>query len=375
MTHFTTSGDSRESRNLPNSQAPDAASHRGPDTPGSAPAGEASASDLPARVAVAVDAVRARGSLVHAMTNSVVREISADVLLAVGASPAMVDHPEEAGVFAGLADGVLVNVGNPSDENLRAYRRGIAGARDHGVPWVLDPVAVGVLEPRTGFAREVLELSPAAIRGNASEVSALAGRGAGGRGVDATDTVESALEAARALAERTGAVVAVSGERDLIVSAHRVTRLVSGHPLMPLVIGTGCALGAVVAAYLGAVREVTGTGGGQAKSASDGQDAGSSPEVGPEMGAGPRSEAGSSAGTGSSQGSQSPDAAAPGRETPVRLDAHDAVLAAHAHLGAAGILAGREARGPGSFRVAWLDALHALDGAGVVELVGMEELA
>ncbi|KTR73103.1 hydroxyethylthiazole kinase, partial [Rothia kristinae] len=53
----------------------------------------------------------------------------------------------------------------------------------------------------------------------------------------------------------------------------------------------------------------------------------------------------------------------------------DAVLAAHAHLGAAGILAGREARGPGSFRVAWLDALHALDGAGVVELVGMEELA
>ncbi|WP_242650663.1 hydroxyethylthiazole kinase [Rothia kristinae] len=179
----------------------------------------------------------------------------------------------------------------------------------------------------------------------------------------------------RALAERTGAVVAVSGERDLIVSAHRVTRLVSGHPLMPLVIGTGCALGAVVAAYLGAVREVTGTGGGQAKSASDGQDAGSSPEVGPEMGAGPRSEAGSSAGTGSSQGSQSPDAAAPGRETPVRLDAHDAVLAAHAHLGAAGILAGREARGPGSFRVAWLDALHALDGAGVVELVGMEELA
>lgn len=344
MTHFSTPGDPRGSRKPRNSQAPDAASHRGPASTSASPG---SGPDLAARVAAAVDAVRSRGPLVHAMTNSVVREISADVLLAVGASPAMVDHPEEAGVFAGLADGVLVNVGNPSDENLLAYRRGIAGAREHGVPWVLDPVAVGVLEPRTGFAREVLELSPAAIRGNASEVSALAGKGAGGRGVDATDTVDSALEAARALAERTGAVVAVSGERDLIVSAHRVTRLVSGHALMPLVIGTGCALGAVVAAYLGAVREDPRTVGGEAEPAAEGPDNGTSP-----------------------------DAAAPGRKTPpVHPDAHDAVLAAHAHLGAAGILAGREARGPGSFRVAWLDALHALDGAGVVELVGMEELA
>lgn len=355
MTHFSTPGDPRGSRKTRNSQAPDAASHRGPASTSASPG---SGPDLAARVAAAVDAVRSRGPLVHAMTNSVVREISADVLLAVGASPAMVDHPEEAGVFAGLADGVLVNVGNPSDENLLAYRRGIAGAREHGVPWVLDPVAVGVLEPRTGFAREVLELSPAAIRGNASEVSALAGKGAGGRGVDATDTVDSALEAARALAERTGAVVAVSGERDLIVSAHRVTRLVSGHALMPLVIGTGCALGAVVAAYLGAVREEAGVVGGEAEPAAEGPDNGTSPE------------------TDAARAAQSPDAAAPGRKTPpVHPDAHDAVLAAHAHLGAAGILAGREARGPGSFRVAWLDALHALDGAGVVELVGMEELA
>lgn len=355
MTHFSTPGDPRGSRKPRNSQAPDAASHRGPASTSASPG---SGPDLAARVAAAVDAVRSRGPLVHAMTNSVVREISADVLLAVGASPAMVDHPEEAGVFAGLADGVLVNVGNPSDENLLAYCRGIAGAREHGVPWVLDPVAVGVLEPRTGFAREVLELSPAAIRGNASEVSALAGKGAGGRGVDATDTVDSALEAARALAERTGAVVAVSGERDLIVSAHRVTRLVSGHALMPLVIGTGCALGAVVAAYLGAVREDPRTVGGEAEPAAEGPANGTSPE------------------TDAARAAQSSDGAAPGRKTPpVHPDAHDAVLAAHAHLGAAGILAGREARGPGSFRVAWLDALHALDGAGVVELVGMEELA
>ncbi|WP_242650664.1 hydroxyethylthiazole kinase, partial [Rothia kristinae] len=99
----------------------------------------------------------------------------------------------------------------------------------------------------------------------------------------------------------------MSGERDLIVSAHRVTRLVSGHPLMPLVIGTGGALGAVVAACLGAVREVADTGARQAKAASDSQADGTSPEIRPVMGAGLRSEAGPSAATGSCQASSSPD--------------------------------------------------------------------
>jgi hydroxyethylthiazole kinase len=262
-------------------------------------------------IAACVDAARAAHPLVHAMTNSVVREISANVLLSVGAAPAMVDSPEEAGIFARGADGVLVNVGNPSSENFTAYRAGIEGARAGGVPWVLDPVAVGGLPPRTEFARDVLSLAPAAIRGNASEITGLAGRGAGGRGVDSTDPVEAALEAAAELAGRTGGVVAVSGERDVVVSAEGTTWLSSGHELMPLVIGTGCALGAVVAGYLGAAR-----------------------------------------GHG--------------------LSSHLAVLAAHAHLGAAGTLAGRTARGPGSFHADWLDALHCLDGAGVAGLVELE---
>ncbi|MCP3425855.1 hydroxyethylthiazole kinase [Rothia sp. AR01] len=268
----------------------------------------------PDAIVECVDAVRRQNPLVHAMTNSVVREISANVLLSIGAAPAMVDSPEEAGLFAAGADGVLVNVGNPSAENFLAYRAALDVAHAAGIPWVLDPVAVGGLPPRTEFAREVLALRPDAIRGNASEVTALAGRSAGGRGVDSTDPVEAALGAAAELAGRTGGVVAVSGERDVVISEEGTTWLTSGHALMPLVIGTGCSLGAAVAAYLGAAR-------------------------------------------------------AHG------LSRHAAVLAAHAHLGAAGVLAGRVARGPGSFHAEWLDAIHALDGAGVAELVTLEHEA
>ena len=87
------------------------------------------------------------------------------------------------------------------------------------------------------------------VRGNASEIIAVAGLGGGGRGVDATAGVEDAAAAATALAERTGGVVAVSGPVDLVVGGGRSVRIANGDPLLTKVTGGGCALGAVMAAY------------------------------------------------------------------------------------------------------------------------------
>ncbi len=61
-------------------------------------------------------------------------------------------------------------------------RAAVEHARQAGKPWTLDPVAVGALTVRTAFCHELLALQPAAIRGNASEILALAGMSAGGRG-------------------------------------------------------------------------------------------------------------------------------------------------------------------------------------------------
>lgn len=250
------------------------------------------------------------GPLVHCLTNSVVQEITANVLLAVGASPAMVSHPEEAKEFAAVADAVLINIGNPDPPALEAMRGAIEHARG---PWVLDPVAVGGLTVRTDFAAEVVRLRPAVIRANASEVrnlhAAVTGTEAGGgRGVDSTDAVDDAREAAQELAELTGGAVAISGPADLVVSAGRTTRITGGSELMPLVIGTGCSLGAVVAAYAS-----------------------------------------------------------------VADNPHDAAVAAHARFSAAAALAAPTSAGPGSFRGAWLDGLYN-GGALVEKLVTVEEL-
>lgn len=265
----------------------------------------------------AIDTMRNTRPLVQCLTNNVVTQVTANVLLAAGATPAMCDTPEESAAFASVASGVLINPGTPSAEQYAGMRQAILGANSVDTPWVLDPVAAGALPHRTAFSREILAYRPAAIRGNASEIAALAGVGAGGRGVDATDEVEATIPAARDLSAQTGGVVAISGAQDVIVSTRRVTRLVSGHPMMQLVIGTGCSLGALVAAYLGAHRTATA-----------GQDA---------------------------------------------FDLHDAVVAAHAHSGAAGMVAAQQASAPGSFAVAWIDALYQLTSERIAELVTIEE--
>lgn len=197
-------------------------------------------------------AVREKAPLVQCLTNSVVTGFTANVLLAIGAVPAMVDIPGEAGAFAAVADGVLINLGTPSAEQREAMREAAAGATRSGTPWVLDPVAVGTLAVRTALAHDLAALTPTVVRANASEVLALTSRSAGGRGVESTDGAESALDPAARFARERGSVVAISGPTDLITDGSRTAGVANGHPLLTRVTGAGCALGAVVAAFCAA---------------------------------------------------------------------------------------------------------------------------
>jgi hydroxyethylthiazole kinase len=191
-----------------------------------------------------------RSPLTQCLTNIVVTNFTANVLLAIGAAPAMVIAEQEADQFARIADAVLVNVGTVTDGDIGGFRNAAAAASEAGTPWVLDPVAYGALPYRSRIVEELLESSPTVIRGNASEILALAGVQSEVRGPDSTAESVDAVDAAKALAQRTGTVVAVSGVTDYVTNGHDVVAVEGGHAFMPKVTGTGCALGAVIGAFV-----------------------------------------------------------------------------------------------------------------------------
>jgi hydroxyethylthiazole kinase len=243
--------------------------------------------------------LRSRAPLVQNITNFVAMNPAANILLAVGASPAMVHAREEAGEFAAITDALTINIGTLSPAWLEGMLVAAEAAVDHSKPWVLDPVAAGATTLRRQAASQLLELAPTLVRGNASEVLALGGAAdngsTAGRGVDAADPVAAAEYAAVSLAQRQGCVVAVTGEIDFITDGRRAAHVANGHALMPQVTALGCALTGVCGAFLA-----------------------------------------------------------------VTDDAFEATVAALAYYGLAGERAARGADGPGSFMLCFIDALAGL---------------
>ena len=151
-------------------------------------------------VAAGVDRIRREAPLVHNVTNLVAMTLSANVLIAAGASPIMSAAPEEAGILAGFSGALVVNIGTLTRDWIEGAHAAVAGALAAGRPWVLDPVGVGATPFRRETADALIAQRPRIIRGNASEIMALAGSGSGGKGVDSTTGSDAAAESAARLA-------------------------------------------------------------------------------------------------------------------------------------------------------------------------------
>ncbi len=194
--------------------------------------------------------VRERNPLVLNVTNNVVTNTTANALLALGASPAMTHAPDDAGELASLADAVVLNIGTPASSYIESMFKAGQAANAKGIPVVLDPVAAGATAYRREAVAELLKrVRLAAIRGNASEILYVAGEQGASKGADSTNASEEALDAARALAERLGAVVCVSGARDVITDGRSVLGVDNGHAMMTKVTGLGCTATALVGAF------------------------------------------------------------------------------------------------------------------------------
>ena len=201
--------------------------------------------------------VRSTTPLVHCITNYVTVNDCANALLACGGSPIMSDEPEDVADIQTICGGLVLNIGTLNAQTIAGMRVAGACATELGHPIVLDPVGAGASALRTQTAGELLDAYDVkVIRGNMSEMKALAGAATTTRGVDVNpddavteDNLAESAAFAKELAATTGAVVAITGAIDLVADAKRAVAIRNGTPIMGKITGTGCMLSCVTAAY------------------------------------------------------------------------------------------------------------------------------
>lgn len=197
---------------------------------------------------------RRQKPLIHCITNYVAANDCANILLACGGSAIMADDPDEVKEVTAMCGGLVLNMGTPNPRRLDALLLAGKEANRLGHPVVLDPVGVGSSEMRREAGRQLLkQVRFAAIRANATEIATLACGAAAHRGVDA-DAEEAAMDSveenAKRLSRKTGAVVVVTGDTDVVTDGKMLYRAYNGHPMMKTVTGSGCQLSALLGAYV-----------------------------------------------------------------------------------------------------------------------------
>lgn len=207
-------------------------------------------SKLAQKCADNLEKIRQEKPLIHNITNFVVMNYTANVLLATGASPVMAHADNEVEEMVSFAGALVLNIGTLTDAWVSSMVKAGKKASALGTPIVLDPVGSGATRLRTKAAGTIIaETNVTIVRGNASEILSLHREDSKSKGVDSLHSVDEAEASAMILATELGATLAITGPTDFITDGTRILRVDNGHPLMPVVTGTGCSATAIIGAF------------------------------------------------------------------------------------------------------------------------------
>lgn len=201
--------------------------------------------------------VKTKSPLIHNITNYVTVNDCANILIACGASPIMSDDCGDVEEITTICGGLNINIGTLNQNTIPAMLLAGKKANTLGHPVLLDPVGAGASSLRTKTAYQLLdEVNFAVIRGNISEIKTLALGAGTTKGVDADvadivteETLENTVKFAKQFAEKTGAVIAITGAIDIVADSKTAYVIRNGHPMMSKITGSGCMLSAMTTAY------------------------------------------------------------------------------------------------------------------------------
>lgn len=202
--------------------------------------------------------VRKNSPLIHNITNYVTVNDCANIILACGASPIMADDREEVEEITSVCAGLNINIGTLNNRTIESML--IAGKMANRLkhPVVLDPVGAGASKLRTNTAKKLIEeVKFSVIRGNISEIKTLALGEGKTKGVDADiedkvtkENIDVVIDFAKKFAEKTKAVIAITGAIDIVADSKRAYVIYNGNPMMAYITGTGCQLSALMTAFV-----------------------------------------------------------------------------------------------------------------------------
>ena len=194
--------------------------------------------------------IRKQQPLIHHITNFVVMNSTANVTLAIGASPIMAHAHGEMETMAGFAGALNLNIGTLTNEWVEAMLLAGKAAGKRGISIVLDPVGSGASTLRTEAAKRILaEVPVTVIRGNASEIMSLFSEEIKIRGVDSLETVGAVRDGAHRFAKELKKVIAITGAVDFVTDGEKAIEVHNGHPMFGHVTGTGCAATTAISCF------------------------------------------------------------------------------------------------------------------------------
>ena len=202
--------------------------------------------------------IREKSSLIHFITNYVTVKDVANAALAIGASPIMTDEVLDAPDMQNICNALVINPGTLNQNTVKAMIESGKRANELSHIVVLDPCGVGATPYRNKVINELIEnVKFDCIKGNISEIKALANVSNKTKGVDANvddmvtrDNLKEVIKMAKALSDKTGAVIAITGPIDLIVYGDYAYTTDNGCREMRAITGTGCMTAGLIAASL-----------------------------------------------------------------------------------------------------------------------------
>lgn len=197
-----------------------------------------------------LDLIKFKSPVIHNITNYVVANFTANALLAIGASPIMSHAEEEMRDIVTLSEALVLNIGTLDAGLVGSMLSAQTHAKSKNIPIILDPVGAAASNFRVRTTHTLLKKGVSVIKGNASEIMAIADQNTKSKGIDSKHNSVLGLQAAKQISKAYKCIVIISGDEDYVVKENKHLKLKNGHTIMQRVTGMGCTCTAILGAFL-----------------------------------------------------------------------------------------------------------------------------